>query len=361
MTGTEPEVLVETKGRLGHLILNRPKAINALTLTMVDAMTAALDTWAADDSIETIAISGAGERGLCAGGDIRTLYDATTTGDFDHAETFWRREYALDALIADYPKPCVAIMDGLVMGGGVGVSAHASHRVVTERTKVGMPEVTIGYTPDVGTSIILSRSPGELGTYAALTGIPLNAADAIAVGLADTYVPHDRLDDLLRRLADEPAATATAALADGSLPASALDRDSIARCFAHDDVGSILADLERADEQATLEALSRAAPFSLVVTLRALRTARSFESVEKALEQDLTLSLALIRRPDFREGVRAAVVDKDRNPRWQPDTLAAVDPAAVDAVFHRASDRKPVLNRKPALNRKPVSNRRDVR
>ena len=341
MTGAEPEVLVETKGRLGHLILNRPKTINALTLGMVDAMTEALEDWAEDDSIETVALTGAGERGLCAGGDIRTLYDATTTGDYDHAETFWRREYALDALIADYPKPYVAVMDGLVMGGGVGVSAHASHRVVTERTKVGMPEVTIGYTPDVGSSIILSRSPDELGTYAALTGTPLGAADAIAVGLADTYVPGERIDDLLRRLADEPVADAVAAVAGDSPPEPALDRTTIAQCFAHGTVEEIRAALLRAGDQRTVDALDRAAPFSLKVTLRALRNARSFAGIAEALDQDLALSLGLIRRPDFREGVRAAVIDKDRNPAWQPDDLAAVDDTEVDAVFHFDPDAPP--------------------
>ncbi|UYM06013.1 3-hydroxyisobutyryl-CoA hydrolase [Solicola gregarius] len=340
MTGSEPEVLVETKGRLGHLVLNRPKAINALTLAMVDTMSEALEAWAEDDSVETVALTGAGDRGLCAGGDIRTLYDATTTGDLDHAETFWRREYALDALVAGYPKPYVAVMDGVVMGGGVGVSAHASHRIVTETTKVGMPEVTIGYTPDVGTSIILSHSPDELGTYAALTGIPLNATDAITVGLADTYVPSERIEELVRRLADEPADEAIAALTGGSPPESALDRTTIGRCFAHDTIAEIRGDLTRAGDRRTLEALDRAAPFSLAVTLRALRNARSFDRVEQSLEQDLTLSLALIRRPDFREGVRAAVIDKDRNPHWQPDSLADVAGADVDAVF------QPDLNRK---------------
>ena len=345
MTGTKPEVIAQTKGRLGHLILNRPKAINALTLSMVDAIAETLERWAEDDSVETVALTGAGERGLCAGGDIRTLYDATTTGDFDHAESFWRREYALNALIAQYPKPYVAVMDGVVMGGGVGVSAHGSHRIVTEATKVGMPEVTIGYTPDVGTSLILSRSPDELGTYAALTGGTLGAADAISVGLADTYVPTDRIDDLLRRLADESVETAVAAVAEAPAE-STLDAAHIAAAFGHDDIASIITALQDSGDQRTLDALRRAAPFSLEVTLRALRNARSFERIQQALEQDLTLSLALIRRPDFREGVRAAVIDKDRNPHWQPDTLAAVDAADVDAVFHRDSDRTPVLNRR---------------
>ena len=340
MTGTEPEVLVETRGRLGQLTLNRPKAINALTLPMVDAIAEALEQWVEDDSVETVALTGAGERGLCAGGDIRTLYDATTTGDFGHAETFWRREYALDALIADYPKPYVAVMDGLVMGGGVGVSAHASHRIVTERTSVGMPEVTIGYTPDVGTSIILSRSPDELGTYAALTGTPLNATDAIAVGLADTFVPSERIDELLRRLADEPATDAIAAVAGETGPDPKLDRKAIGRAFASDSIEAIVAGLEADGDQRTLDALGRAAPFSLKVTLRALRNARSFERIGQAFDQDLTLSLALIRRPDFREGVRAAVIDKDRNPHWQPANLADVDDAEVDAVFQFSTDER---------------------
>lgn len=346
MTGAEPEVLVQTKGRLGHLRLNRPKTINALTLSMVDTIAETLERWAEDDSVETIVLTGAGERGLCSGGDIRTLYDATTTGDYEHAETFWRREYALNALIADYPKPYVAVMDGVVMGGGVGVSAHGSHRIVTERTSVGMPEVTIGYTPDVGTSIILSRSPDELGTYAALTGTRLGAADSIAVGLADTSVPSDRIDELLQRLADEPVDTAIQSVADDPAPEPGLDAAHIARAFDHDDVESIIAALEESGDQRSLDALGRAAPFSLAVTLRALRNAQSFDRVQESLEQDLTLSLALIRRPDFREGVRAAVIDKDRNPTWQPDSLAGVDPTDVDAAFERDTDRRPLANRR---------------
>ncbi|MDN5852960.1 MAG: 3-hydroxyisobutyryl-CoA hydrolase, partial [Actinomycetia bacterium] len=338
MTGTEPEVLAQTKGRLGHLILNRPKAINALTLSMVDAIAEALERWAEDDSVETVALTGAGERGLCAGGDIRTLYDATTTGDYDHAETFWRREYALNALIAEYPKPYVAVMDGVVMGGGVGVSAHASHRIVTESTKIGMPEVTIGYTPDVGTSLILSRATNELGTYAALTGATLGATDSIAVGLADTYVPSDRIDELLRRLADEPVDAAISAVADEPATETELDAAQIASAFGHDDIESIIAALDESGDQRTLDALGRAAPFSLAVTLRALRNARSFERVQESLEQDLTLSLALIRRPDFREGVRAAVIDKDRNPTWQPGSLVDVEDTDVDAVFNTVPD-----------------------
>ncbi|MGH3358510.1 MAG: enoyl-CoA hydratase/isomerase family protein [Nocardioidaceae bacterium] len=335
----EPEVVVAKRGRLGHLLLNRPKAINALTLGMVDTINEALQAWAEDDSIDVVVLSGAGERGLCAGGDIRTLYDAATTGDYDQAETFWRREYALDTLVARYPKPYVALMDGLVMGGGVGVSTHASHRIVTERTRVGMPEVTIGYTPDVGTSIILSRAPDELGTYAALTGTPLNASEAITVGLADTYVPSDRLDRLLELLADESVDVALAEVASGAddPPPPRLDAEHIAKTFGHDDMAAVVADLEAADDRRTLDALGRAAPFSLALTLRALRNARGFDTVEEALDQDLRLSLALVRRPDFREGVRAAVIDKDRDPKWQPDTLAGVDAAEIDALV-TASD-----------------------
>lgn len=331
----EPEVLVETHGRLGRLVLNRPKAINALTLGMVDAICEALEAWVEDDSVEAVALTGAGERGLCAGGDIRTLYDAATTGDYQQAETFWRREYALDALIANYPKPYVAVMDGVVMGGGVGVSAHASHRIVTERTRVGMPEVTIGYTPDVGSSLILSRAPDELGTYAALTGTPLNAADAITAGLADTYVPSDRLDRLLDRLAEGSVEAALADACDPGTdrPESRLDAEHIRESFGHDGVAAIVAHLDAAGDHRTLDALGRAAPFSLELTLRALRTARDFETVEESLAQDLRLSLALVRRPDFAEGVRAAVIDKDRDPKWQPDTLADVRHDEIDALF----------------------------
>ena len=198
--GTEPEVVFDRRGHVGSITLNRPRAINALTHSMAGLIRAQLDRWANDDDVKTIVLTGSGERGLCAGGDIVSLYRDAESGDGSASRAFWRDEYELNAFIARYPKPYVAIMDGIVLGGGIGISAHASHRIVTERSKLGLPETGIGFIPDVGASWLLTRSPGELGTYLALSASTVRAGDAIAIGLADSYVPSERLPMLIRDL-----------------------------------------------------------------------------------------------------------------------------------------------------------------
>ena len=203
MTSTGPDdapVLVRVHDGIGHLTLNRPKAINALSHEMVGLMQAALDGWAGDDAVRVVVIDGAGERGLCAGGDVRALHDAAKAGDESLPATFWTEEYRLNSALSRYPKPVVGIMDGICMGGGVGITAHGSHRVVTERSKVGMPEVGIGFIPDVGGTYLLSRAPGELGTHLALTGAPVGGADAVLCGMADHYVPSANLPELVDAL-----------------------------------------------------------------------------------------------------------------------------------------------------------------
>ncbi|HTV38303.1 MAG TPA: enoyl-CoA hydratase/isomerase family protein, partial [Xanthobacteraceae bacterium] len=196
------EVLVRRRGALRRITLNRPKALNALTLGMVETMAAHLREWAADEAAGVVLIDGAGDRGLCAGGDLRELYDAAKAKNYALPARFWATEYRLDVLIARYRKPVVALMDGMVMGGGVGLSAHAAHRVVTERSVIAMPEVGIGYFPDVGALYVLARAPGYVGTHLALTGARIGAADAIYCGLADVHVPADKLADLPAALAD---------------------------------------------------------------------------------------------------------------------------------------------------------------
>ncbi len=208
-TGTA-DVLLRTEGRAGFVTLNRPRALNALTHAMVLAVDEALTAWEHDPAVETVVIDGAGERGLCAGGDIRAIHDDARAGGTASA-AFWRDEYRLNARIARYPKPYVALMDGIVMGGGVGISAHGSHRVVTERSRVAMPETGIGFVPDVGGTYLLGRAPGELGTHLALTGTPVGAADAILAGLADRYVPAAGLPALADDLTRLPAGEASPA------------------------------------------------------------------------------------------------------------------------------------------------------
>ena len=311
------------------MTLNRPGAINALTIDMVHIVTAALEEWRDDPTIEGVAITGAGERGLCAGGDIVAFHDDAVNGT-DHSVRFWRDEYRLNALVADYPKPYLALMDGIVLGGGIGVSAHAEYRVVTERSRVGMPEVGIGLIPDVGGTWLLSRAPGELGTYAALTGKQLGAGDAVALGLADVFVPSERLDDLLDRATEVGVHAAVAQLVEPA-PASQLAarRSQIDEQFGHDDVRDILAAVDD-DLRAVIAAKS---PTSLVLTLRALRTARTLNSLEEALEMEFRLVTRLLRSHDLREGIRAQVIDKDRNPQWSPSSVDDVDPGEIDRFF----------------------------
>ncbi len=329
---TDAPVLTHRRGSLAVAELNRPRALNALTHEMVRLLQDALDAWADDDAVRTVALVGAGDRGLCAGGDLVAMHrDAAhgTRGSVD----FWRDEYALDLTIATYPKPFVALMDGVVMGGGVGLSAHARHRVVTERTRFAMPETRIGFAPDVGGPWLLAHAPGELGTHAALTAATLDGADTIALGAADALVPSERLDALLAALGTEPAPDVLARLAVDP-PASGLDRSRewIDAAYAGDDAVTIVERLRASglpEASAAADEIGARSPTAVTVTLAALRRAATLPSLDAALEQDLHVSTALLDVPDMAEGIRAQVIDKDRSPRWSPAALAEVDPDVV--------------------------------
>lgn len=331
---TEGDLIVRREGAAGIIRLNRPKAINAMTYEMSQGIDAALDRFETDPAVAVIILEGAGERGLCAGGDIRGLYENSKAGG-DLGKRFWRQEYVMNARIAKYPKPYVAFMDGLVMGGGVGLSAHARHRVVTEKTKLAMPEVGLGFFPDVGGTWLLSRSPGEIGTFFGLTGQTMNGPDAIHARFADAVVPSANLPALREALtAVQPGATSAevdaiiARLASGERagPVAAL-QTSIDRWFAHDRMEDILASLKRDSSefaQATLKTLNEKSPRGMVVTLRLLRQARHASSLEECLVREYRAALEVFRSDDFREGVRAAVIDKDRNPKWSPPSVEGV-------------------------------------
>lgn len=334
------DLIVTTQGHLGRITLNRPKALNAITHEMVREMAPALRAFATDPAIVAVLVDGAGERGLCAGGDIRSIHDAQLKQD-DLPARFWRDEYIMNAFIAAYPKPYVAIMDGIVMGGGIGVSGHGSHRIVTERTRAAMPEVGIGFSPDVGGTWLLGRAPGELGVYSALTAIPMNGADAIAAGLADAHVSSSDLPALIADLAQcgsradlEAAITARASAPVPGLFARA--RGWIDACFAFDRVEDILAALAQRDEpeaQSALAAMRKHCPKSLKVALRAVRTARGLPSLQAALQMEYRVSLACIAHPDMVEGIRAVVVDKDQAPRWAQARVEDVTEAMVASYF----------------------------
>ncbi len=341
MNEAEPEIILRETASLGRITLNRPRALNALTLDMVQAMEAALRRWQTDPAIRTVLIDGAGERGLCAGGDIRAAWDSigaeAAGSDGNAADLFWDEEYRLLARIAGYPKPVVAWMDGLVMGGGVGISAHASHRIVTERSAVAMPETLIGFTPDVGGSFLLSRAPGELGLRLGLTGGRMDAGDAIHCGFADRCMPSGRLAALAEALRESDADAAVAALA-GAEPASPLAAHAswIDKAYAAPAMQEIVAALRACPEPEAAEdvaALARRSPTALEVTLRSIRTARVRPDLAACLAQERRLVRHMLRLPDFTEGVRAQVIDKDRTPRWQPARLEDVDAGRLDSWF----------------------------
>ena len=343
VAGPEPELIVRREGAVGVIRLNRPKALNAMTLEMSLGIDAALDQFEADPAVVVVLLEGAGERGLCAGGDIRGLYESSRTGG-DLGKVFWRQEYIMNARIAGFPKPYVAFMDGLVMGGGVGLSAHGSHRVVTERTKLAMPEVGLGFFPDVGGTFLLSRSPGEIGSYFGLTGQTMNGPDAIYARFADAVVPSGKLADLREALvnlragvgfADVKATIDGFATGETSGPVAAL-QPQIDRWFAHDRMQDIIADLQRDGSelaQSTLKALNEKSPRGMVVALKLLRLARGSSSLEECLVREYRAALEVFRSDDFREGVRAAVIDKDRNPRWSPARISEVTPELIAPYF----------------------------
>jgi enoyl-CoA hydratase len=348
----EGDLLVRSDGALRRITLNRPQALNALTLDMAIAMTALLREWASDSNVGAVLLDGAGERAFCAGGDIRALYEsatATTATPFSADSfpvRFWAIEYQLDVMIARYPKPFVAIMDALVMGGGVGLSAHAAHRVVTERSAIAMPEVGIGFFPDIGASFLLARSPSAIGTYLALTGSRIGAAGAMASGLADIHIAVDRLSELRAALAkcsgEGEVRAALKKLSGPAAPAQLLnERDWIDGCFSATSVEAIVTQLAacRAEPaQIALETMRKASPTSLKVTLRNVLSAATFAKVEESFAQDYRIALACVAGHDFIEGIRATIVDKDRNPRWRPDQIEAVTPELVDRHFQSVGE-----------------------
>ena len=344
------DVLFEEIGAVGRVTLNRPKALNALTLGMARALDARLAAWAAGEAVRAVVIEGAGERVFCAGGDVRALYDSMLAGD-RYAAEFYRDEYVLDHRIFTLSMPYVALIDGVVMGGGVGVSVHGSHRVVSEHALFAMPETGIGLFPDVGGSHFLPRLPGALGMYLALTGARLRTADALYCGVATHHVPRVRLGALIDALghadlAGDAHAAIDAVLAEfaedaGNAPLAA-HREAIDRCFSAPSVEDIVAWLgDDGGEWATktLATLGTKSPVSLKVTHRQLREGAKLGFAD-AMRMEYRLSQRFCAGHDFREGVRAVVIDKDNAPRWRPAALADVSDADVDAYFAPLGDRE---------------------
>jgi enoyl-CoA hydratase len=336
-------VLVWVTGDVGRLSLNRPRAMNALTREMILEIRGALDAWREDDSIRSVLITGEGGRGFCAGGDIVTLYRDATTGNEMLAESFFWHEYRLNLAIARYPKPYVAVMDGIVLGGGIGLSAHGSHRVVTERSRLGMPEATIGFAPDVGGGWLLANAPGELGTYLALTGTTVGAGDSIALGLADFFVPSERIDEFIAAVeAEGPDAARDRFAEPAPAPRLETERHWIDTVFAAGPVGEILNRLSHVPGEVAAEAARKLAansPSALALARESVRRARHL-SLEDALCQEFCVSANAIRSHDLVEGIRAQVIDKDRTPRWVPATVADVDHRITESFFELPSSRQ---------------------
>ena len=335
----EETTVIRRDGRVGRILLNRPKVLNALELPMIRAATATLRAWRDDPHVHAVVIEGAGERAFCAGGDIRALRDLLLAGNRAAVDEFFTEEYALNLMIATYPKPYVALIDGICMGGGIGMSVHAPYRVATEHAGFAMPETAIGFFPDIGATYLLPRLPGQLGTYLGLTGLRVTGADAVHAGLATHFVPRARLADLSAALATDGVA-ALAAFAE-PLPAFSLAeiRPEIDACFGAATVGEMISRLEASRDgggsawtETTLKALRTVSPAALHWTLRALRRGSDL-TLPQALEAEFRLTRTTMAHPDFAEGVRAMVVDKDRKPAWQPARAEDVDPATIDALF----------------------------
>jgi enoyl-CoA hydratase len=354
--GDDPgHVRVRRHGGVGRLTLDRPEAINALSLRMMVTLDAVLRRWETDPQIDVVVLDGTGHRGFCAGGDIRVIYDDARDRR-GVSERLWRTEYLLDALIADYRKPVVTVLDGITMGGGVGIGCHTRHRVVTERSLLAMPEVALGLAPDVGGLLLLARAPGSLGAHLALTAARLGAVDAVRAGFADAVVPSERLGELvpllqrmgpadaIRTLAVEPSA-----LGEGELEGH---RSWIDTCYDADGVSAVVERLgDHADPAArtTAGVIARMSPLALSVTWRGLDEARKADALGPTLVQDLRVSYRFLDTPDLVEGIRAAVIDKSWCPVWSPARLSDVTQAMVDRHFAPLGaadlDLSPVLGR----------------
>jgi enoyl-CoA hydratase/carnithine racemase len=338
MSDADATLATRREGAIGTVLMNRPRALNALDLGMIRGLQATLDAWRDDHAVKLVVLEGAGGRAFCAGGDIRGLRDAADTGDAAAVEAFFSEEYAMNRGIARFGKPWVSFIDGVCMGGGIGVSMHNGPRVATENAMLAMPETAIGFFPDVGTSHVLPRLPDGIGAWLALTGARLRGAEAVHAGLATHLVPRARLPDLRATLAERGDASAVDRFAEQLPPAGfEAHRDAMRRCFAAcDTVPAILGALEAegtdwAAEQAAI--LRRMSPTSLCVTLELLRRGAG-KTLEECLAMELALARAMVlHHPDFREGVRAVVVDKDNAPSWSPPRIEDVDPAAVRAMF----------------------------
>jgi enoyl-CoA hydratase len=330
------EIHIRVEGKAGRITLNRPDVLNALSHDMVKQIARALKDWESHDEVRLVIIDGAGERAFCAGGDIQLLYYEGRTHP-EIGRQFWFDEYRLNAQIHHYPKPYVALMDGIAMGGGVGVSAHGSHRIVTERTIVAMPEAGIGFMPDVGSTRLLADAPGWTGLHLGLTACRMNAADAIHAGFADSYVPIGKLDALVNALVESGDVSMIGKFSEEA-PASKLvsHQDLIDSTYGRNSLIEVVEALGAGKSDwhhETLAALRHVSPSSACATFAAVRRARTLPDLESCLVYEYRFSYRCLEGDEFFEGIRAAVIDKDRKPNWHPARIEDVEPECVSASF----------------------------
>lgn len=337
------DILFRNEGPLGHITLNRPKALNALTHDMCDSISRALQAWAADPAIHAVLIDAVPGRAFCAGGDIRSIYQLGRT-DLPAAEAFFATEYRLNAAIRHFPKPYIAMLNGITMGGGAGLSVHGSHRVVTENTSFAMPETGIGLYPDVGGTYFLSRLPGETGTYLALTGARIGPADMLSLGLATHYISSATVERMTLGLTEgEPVGAVLRAVAESpSEPPKIVPFSArIDAGFGSGSVEEIIASLQRAGEWGREIAvlLATRSPTSLKLTLRAVREARNLD-FDECMRMEYRMTLRVLRGHDLYEGVRAILIDRDQHPRWNPESLEKVRNDQVEQYFASLGDKE---------------------
>lgn len=342
------QVIFDVKGNSGWIILNRPEALNALSLEMVEAIYAQLVAWRDDSRIKAVVVTGEGDKAFCAGGDIRAGYEAAKQGKFDHMDKFFRTEYKMNTLIHEYPKPYIAILDGIAMGGGLGVSVHGSHRIVTERSILAMPETGIGFFPDVGATWFLSRGPDSTGVYIAMTGNRFDAADALYLGVATHYISSTKIPELIEGLQstadhDSVIKSLSEELGVGDIETHA---DQISEHFSQHSVMEIIQSLESDTSEFAndcLISLRTKSPISIQVAFAQLRTLDPAATFRDVMKREFRMAHHFIQSRDFIEGVRALLVDKDKNPKWIPGKLEDVNESQVLRYFESLGDKELVF------------------
>lgn len=339
------DIHIRCEGLAGRITLTRPKALNALSYEMCLAIENALDAWRNDDAVALIIVDGEGDRAFCAGGDIQEMYDTACAGDFEYGRKFWRDEYRMNAKMFEFPKPVVSFLQGFTMGGGVGIGCHGSHRIVCDSSQIAMPECGIGLIPDVGGTLILARAPGRTGEYIGMTGARLGPGDAIYAGFADYYIPQEEWPALVIRLCEIADVSAIDALAvpapESTLPALQSDIDA---AFAGATLGDILRGLAGDDggfSQKTQKALRRGSPLAVAATLELVKRARGAKGIRAALNQEYRFTHRSAEEGDFIEGIRAQIIDKDRNPQWKHTQAENLNPMDVTRMLMPVPGIKP--------------------